>query len=447
MNPAAEAIVAGCTLTRVNWRFVMRRVTLLLVPGLLAVAVASALLLRPAAARGGHTASAVVPQGLSCVIDVWSVVPSTNPGANTDILYSVAAVSTGDVWAVGYSEATGNSNYQTLIEHYNGWSWNVSASPNVASTFNTLTAVAGDSPSDAWAVGYTGNPRVPFPVFQTLIEHWNGSTWNITTAPTIPSSTSSQLLGVAAISSTDAWAVGNYFDASSNENTLIEHWNGTSWSVASSPNFVTPVPEGGPGGSVAYLTGITAVAANNIWAVGNPSSLVEHWNGSTWSIVPGPTFSTGTQVLEGVAASSAQNIMAGGTQSSSTTSTLLAEQWNGTGWNVPPTPSLAQSDAFYGVAAIPGTDHYWAVGASNLGAGVQGAASSLQLTAAIEYWDGATWRVMASANPSATWNGLQGVAALGANDAWAVGSYSSSNGPYQTLIEHYHPLRLGRPCV
>ena len=90
----------------------------------------------------------------------------------------------------------------------------MSASPNVASTFNTLTAVAGDSPSDAWAVGYTGNPRVPFPVFQTWIEHWNGSTWNITTAPTIPSSTSSQLLGVAAISSTDAWAVGNYFDAS-----------------------------------------------------------------------------------------------------------------------------------------------------------------------------------------------------------------------------------------
>ena len=45
---------------------------------------------------------------------------------------------------------------------------------------------------------------------------------------TQPSTSNNQLKGVAAPSSTDAWAVG-YYNNGTVDRTLIERWNGTAW--------------------------------------------------------------------------------------------------------------------------------------------------------------------------------------------------------------------------
>src|SRR4051812_37639934 len=47
--------------------------------------------------------------------------------------------------------------------------------------------------------------------------------------------TCSQLTGVAALSATDVWAVGSSCSRSI-DRTLALHWNGRAWSVAKSPN-------------------------------------------------------------------------------------------------------------------------------------------------------------------------------------------------------------------
>ncbi|HJT59784.1 MAG TPA: hypothetical protein VJ761_24960 [Ktedonobacteraceae bacterium] len=67
------------------------------------------------------------------------------------------------------------------------------------------------------------------------------------------------LLSVAAISSSDAWAVGYYAGSNGNDQTLAEHWDGTAWSVVSSPNQ----------GMSATLNGVAAIASDNVWAVGS----------------------------------------------------------------------------------------------------------------------------------------------------------------------------------
>src|SRR5438876_703093 len=65
-------------------------------------------------------------------------------------------------------------------------------------------------------------------------------------------------LGVAAVPGTnELWAVGNYVYAYSL--TMIEHWDGTSWQIVASPNHPT---------TYNYLYGVTAVDANDAWAVG-----------------------------------------------------------------------------------------------------------------------------------------------------------------------------------
>lgn len=131
--------------------------------------------------------------------------------------------------------------------------------PNVGSRNNTLDGVAVTSACNAWAVGYYGVSRgAPRP----LIEHWNGGAWKVQASP-IPRAGFSELLGVAASSAKNAWAVGYYGGGSKFQRTLIEHWNGKSWKVQPSPS-----PR-----SVSVLSGVVATSAKNAWAVGGEGTM------------------------------------------------------------------------------------------------------------------------------------------------------------------------------
>ena len=64
---------------------------------------------------------------------------------------------------------------------------------------------------------------------------------------------------------------------------LAEGWNGTKWAIQSTP---------GLSGSFDNLAGVSCVAAGNCWAVGSQynqtrttiSNLIEHWDGTAWSV-------------------------------------------------------------------------------------------------------------------------------------------------------------------
>ncbi len=281
----------------------------------------------------------------------WSVVTSPNVTAGDNVLTSVAAVSTGNVWAVGNAFDNTDSTSQTLIEHWNGASWSVVTSPNVSST-NYLSSVAVVSANDIWAVG---DYYSSFTIYQTLTEHWNGTKWSVVTSPNVGSSSS--LSGVAVASTNDVWTVGLSYNSSSfTYQTLTEHWNGTSWSVVASPN---------PGSTSNELYSVAAVSTSNVWTVGTTSSrtLIEHWNGTSWSVVASPNVLS-NDVLFGVAAVSASNIRAVGEVSSNTGSLYqtLTLHWNGTKWSVVASPNPGSStNILYGVAALSASD-VWAVG-------------------------------------------------------------------------------------
>ena len=111
----------------------------------------------------------------------------------------MAGTSASNVWAVGTYAAGGH--YKTLIEHWNGRSWNLVASPNPG-TGNNLLSVSATSARSAWAVGtYVTNSKQ-----KTLILRWNGRAWNRVPSPS--PGQASALDGVAAAGS-GVWAVGN----------------------------------------------------------------------------------------------------------------------------------------------------------------------------------------------------------------------------------------------
>lgn len=71
---------------------------------------------------------------------------------------------------------------------------------------------------------------------------------------------SSTLLGVVALSAKSTWVVGSYTLGQGDDSTLTEKWNGTAWTVVSSPNPAT----------INALNGLVKVpGGNTLWAVGS----------------------------------------------------------------------------------------------------------------------------------------------------------------------------------
>jgi hypothetical protein len=318
---------------------------------------------------------------------------------------------------------------RTIISSSQGscGTWSVVNSPNPGPSDNALGAVAAVSSSDVWAVGEylrTGASSIT----QTLTEHWDGSRWTYIPSPNF-GSLGNTFYGVSASSSKDVWAVGFYTDSHYLSHVLTEHWNGKQWSIISSPN---------PGSAYDNLFGVADISANNVWAVGfyrnvgdsSPTrTLIEHWDGKQWNVVNTPDTGSASNALFAVAVSSQSTWSIGRIESDLTPTTTLTEQWNGSRWHTVTSPSRGPSDNnLYGVSSVSSSDA-WAAGND-----IDQAGNARTL---IEQWNGKQWHISPSPSPGGGGNNiLGGIVALSANDIWAVGGYDNG-GSTHTLIEHF----------
>ncbi|MGH7665975.1 MAG: hypothetical protein ACREOA_02920 [Candidatus Dormibacteria bacterium] len=224
---------------------------------------------------------------------------------------------------------------------------------------------------------------------------------------------------------------------------LVEHWNGSLWSIVPAAD---PVPEypssklgiqalfysGEPPGAFgdATLMGVTAISHSDIWTVGQYSpndgtipseTLTEHWDGSSWSIVAAPDRSLpeplaagstrANDVLTAVAAAPDGSLWAAGEAAPSAgivlkrdagswkfedAPPLTAALYRGT----PPGP-LSYPSPLYSVLA-PSSSSVWIVGA------------------AILHWDGSSWTATYTAGGT-DFGSLYAGAAVTSDDFWAAG--------------------------
>lgn len=285
----------------------------------------------------------------------WSVIPAVNPGPSFNYLASVTAISTSNVWAVG-DYMTAGGVVKTLVERWDGTSWKIVKSPNPSPSGNFLTNVTTVSDSNIWAVG---NKVDSSGLRKTLIEHWNGSKWSVVPSPNIKS-LNNALKSVAAASDNDIWAVGDAFDDQGSYQTLIEHWNGSTWSIVSGAKLDS---------TFSHLYGVTAISSTNVWVVGFYASgiwksLAEHWDGTSWKLVSSPNPGSDSNVFNSVTAISANSIWAVGYSLNSSDSTrTLIEHWNGTSWNVISSPNVGSGSNYLAATAhVSGAKTTWAVG-------------------------------------------------------------------------------------
>jgi hypothetical protein len=349
----------------------------------------------------------------------WTVIASPNTDLMSDnLLHSVACTSSSDCWAVGAVDIR-----QTLVEHWNGLSWSIVSSPNPNPSYQTvLYGVACASQSNCQAVGYYN----PNGANQTLVEKWDGSSWTITASPNINNYFRPNfLLDVACPSASDCWAVGYYKSeviSGQIDQTLIEHWDGTAWTVIDSPNTASTEANA--------LASVTCNSASDCWAAGTGftnRTLVVHWDGASWSIVSSPNLNSYSS-LQAVTCTAASDCWAVGFYSDSAVRTLI-EHWNGAAWLVVPSPNGAGYNSLQDVTCTSAAN-CWAVGLAQPGAA--------PFQTLIEHWDGSVWSIVSSPNTSPNQgNRFDGVTCTSAAGCWAVGTYFSSGGWNQTLIAQW----------
>jgi hypothetical protein len=342
----------------------------------------------------------------------WSTTPTPNTGQQRNLFTGVDALSSTNAWAVGYFDATTAPWQRPLAARWNGTRWTLT-SPSTPSAGGWLNGVDGNTASNVWAVGAGGSTA--------LIQRWNGSTWSTVPSPVPAGATSSTLNGVRAFSAGSAWAVGNAVIPGGNpaSRTLIQRWNGTSWSIAPSPS---------PDSIQNLLVAVDGVAANDLWAVGNVghdgygggtvAGLVLHWNGSSWTraAIPGADSTFSIITLRDVVAPAANNVWVVG---SAFHRQLFREvpyllHWNGQTWRHS-TLANPPAGAFHSVTALSASKVY-AVGTGGL----------------IARWNGSSW-TRETTPPAGSSNALTAASANGPGTVWAVGWQTNSSGTLRTL--------------
>jgi hypothetical protein len=372
------------------------------------------------------------------VAGAWELVDSPNVSNRNNRLNGLAVVTANDIWAVGQHSTSNNSNVQTLAMHWNGSTWEITASPNPDPGRNLLNGVVAISIDDVWAVGVAGGNTGPN--WYSLTLHWDGNAWTNVAAPVVSPGTS-ELRGVSALSSSDVWAVGAYSSPDTGwwNRPLILHFDGNSWTSVPAPAF----------GSQSELNAVTALAPNDVWAVGRASennwkTLILHWDGASWSRIPSPNLGPYGNTLSGVTAASTNDVWAVGTANNGNSTLTL--HWDGSAWSLVSSPNGTarqgiNRNALQSVTAIS-EDDVWAVG-TQASSSVGGAGQPIYFGyALILHWDGSAWsEVPAAALPGTGEDGsLTGVAAISSDDVWSAGYFYEPNlsvQAYRTLIQLY----------
>ena len=334
----------------------------------------------------------------------WTINPTDNPASWTySTLVGVSCTAASACMALGTYE-TGSGSTATghpLSEQWNGTSWIVQPISQGAFGVSCTSAAA------CTAVGSLG------------AERWDGTSWTVQTTP-LPNPQATNLFAVSCASATACTAVGDYLSSANNTYvSLVERWDGTSWFVQPTPNPAGSVGDSLSGVSCTSATACIAVGYYRDSATNNAVPLAERWDGTSWTIqtTPNPAGSASTE-LNGVSCTSATVCTAVGYYNGNGTavnSLQLVERWDGTSWTVQATPQ--QGSLLNGVSCTSATACA-AVGSYMSSGNTIGPPLA-------EVWDGTSWTTQTIPNqPGKTSSALNAISCTSVSACAAVGNYN-----------------------
>ncbi|HEY9388416.1 MAG TPA: S53 family peptidase [Mycobacteriales bacterium] len=359
----------------------------------------------------------------------------------------------------GYDGPTGvgTPNYTQIDGTADGCvnNWSQVPSPSMSEeagggVLSETQGVAAMSDNDVWTAGFYFENAFNGP-FESVgwgadIQHWNGTTWEHTSAPQPLIPQSQNLMAnprdIEFSGPKDGWVVG----ARNDPTPLVEHWDGTRWSL--SPVLTPDVRWTGASGSTVLAKssaeGVAAISSTDAWLVLNTSrtepdengglstgSFLEHWDGHEWSFVDFPGSDNRKLQLNDVWGTSSDNVWAvGHEQISSMEFRAVALHWDGQKWTSTSPVHDTDVTSFNAVSGT-GPNDVWAVGT-----GDQGAANG----PLVEHWDGSRWtrtQVEGSDPLVSSFTDFEGVTVNSPDDVWAAGRWNQWN----YLVGHWDGTR------
>ena len=334
---------------------------------------------------------------------------------------SVSVLSKEDAWFVGPNS----------FARWDGKNVTILPVPNVKADEVMINDAAFRSKDDGWAVGkllQEGKTKL-------LYLHWDGNTWTTVPPPLLPvdgvdsdpllPQKEDTLTSIAIVAENDVWAVGAYARKGISR-TLITHWNGLEWEIVPSPNV---------GNTDSYLTSVVALSEDNVWAFGftkvggeawENQPLTLQWDGTSWNTTDSPatlaeisaaSVSPSQDIWAVSLADNVMNLPSNGTS-------VLGSAIRGweSEWKDIPVPDI-DDPALRSLVALS-SDDVWAVGSKGG-------------HALVIHWDGKTWSEIPAPNSSG-YQGFVDVGAVARGDIWAVGWSSVDEGePLSQMITHF----------
>ncbi|MFD8543328.1 hypothetical protein [Streptomyces sp. NPDC059649] len=255
---------------------------------------------------------------------------------------ALAVRSAGDIWTVGSASA-----------HWDGTKWTAYQLDNDPAGHVVPDAVTTTSDGKAWTVGRAMGRSVKDGV--PAVQSWDGKAWHRQALPDVGKG---ELSGITAVAPNDIWAVGAAYapDENTKQSALLLHFDGKNWRRITAP---------GPRTTHNWLGAVTALSANDIWAVGGSTTgsterpFAVHWNGNTWTTATTPDVADGR--LRAVGTTATGELWALGGKGAAP----VALRWNGqrNQWEETTAPDLVVRS----FTTIPHSADLWATGIARNG--------------------------------------------------------------------------------
>ncbi|HEY5094805.1 MAG TPA: hypothetical protein VII69_06810 [Candidatus Eremiobacteraceae bacterium] len=368
-------------------------------------------------AVAGILFGALSPAAATCF---WQSGPLPNDGAPPTTPFSLLALSANDIWAA-------NNGDRELL-HWNGSAWSEVTIPvnTPPDTGLFSLAVTGTSDSDLWidAIFRSESDQYAKSI------HFDGNRWTVTRMPTgFPPSKicpgqgdGPNISAMQAFSPTDVWSAGEVCHIENGKSIfegISEHWDGVRWNILPFAAPLKFLPFGLP-------EEMSGTSDHDIWVLGE-QSVIEHFNGRRWAIASG--YGALNALIDGVFAGSPDDAWAVGfvpkTGDPGSQTRTFAAHWNGRDWEQFATPNedgpnFERANALRAVSGSAPND-VWAVGETDK-PGSPNHNARLQ----VMHWNGVNWSNHTSAQLGA--GGFYSVVDLGVRDVWALGGDNPNSG-------------------
>ncbi len=226
----------------------------------------------------------------------WKLQTTPEPvGALSAQLEDVSCTAAGACTAVGsYKNSSGTR--LSLAERWNGTEWKIQTTPNPASA--KAVEAGGVSCASAESCVMVGSYENGSSVRVPFSETWNGTEWTVKTVSNPSGSVRTYATSVSCTSASACTLVGTFANSSEVESGFAERWNGTEWSLQTVAK---------PSGAKSYsFFGVSCVSATECTTSGTLMTtgvvympLAERWNGTAWTVESTPNGGGGQGFLGG----------------------------------------------------------------------------------------------------------------------------------------------------